>query len=383
MKKLLALLLVVVVVGCGKRGDPRPPVPVIPQATSDLVVTQRASKVLLSWSYPSLSTAGKNLTGLRRVSVYRYVEELPVSPTGVNPETLQPGDADPTLPRPVMLFSKIPPLVPAQFEKLSSRIESIESANLAGATVGSRLVFEDAPPFRTQDGRPVRLNYAVVTEGEDTRSAYSNLATMVPLPVAQAPRGLTAAAQAKGVVLNWTRPERAVTGEEAPVIAGYNIYRLGAEETLSEFAVPINTAPITTTTYTDNPPYGDHSYRVSAVASFDRPSIESDASAPASATFKDLEAPPPPASVTVLIETKVVRLLWDPVEVPDLNGYNVYRTEGTARLKLTPHPARQTHFGDEAIQLGITYVYSITAVDKTGNESAPVVAQPIVVPKTP
>ena len=44
---------------CGKRGDPRPPVPVIPAATSDLVVTQRADRVLLSWAYPALTTAGK------------------------------------------------------------------------------------------------------------------------------------------------------------------------------------------------------------------------------------------------------------------------------------------------------------------------------------
>ncbi|HEX9983721.1 MAG TPA: hypothetical protein VGF69_10690 [Thermoanaerobaculia bacterium] len=382
MKKFLALLFVVVV-GCGKRGDPKPPVPVIPQATSDLVVTQRASKILLSWSYPSVSTAGKNLTGLQRVAVFRYVEELPVSPTGRDPETLQPGDADPTLPRPVMLFSKVPALAPSQFARLSSRIESIESANLAGATVGSRLVFEDTPPFRAQDGRPVRITYSVVTEGQDTRSEFSNLATIVPLPVAQAPAGVTAAARADGVMLTWERPTRAVTGEEAPIVAGYNVYRIAEGETLGDFTIPVNTSPVTATTYIDTPPYGNHTYRVSAVASFDRPSIESEASAAVSALFKDLESPPAPASITVLLETKVVRLLWDAVDVPDLNGYNVYRTEGTARLKLTPYPARQTHFGDEAIDLGITYVYSVTAVDKAGNESAPVVAQPIVVPKTP
>ena len=52
---------------CGKRGDPHPPVPVIPQTTNDLNVSQRGSRVILSWSYPSLTTAGKSLGAIRKV----------------------------------------------------------------------------------------------------------------------------------------------------------------------------------------------------------------------------------------------------------------------------------------------------------------------------
>src|ERR687892_21149 len=77
VKKLVAVALLLFVF-CGKRGDPRPPVPVIPQATSDLVVAQRAGQVILSWSYPALTTAGRSLTDVRRISIYRYVESLPV-----------------------------------------------------------------------------------------------------------------------------------------------------------------------------------------------------------------------------------------------------------------------------------------------------------------
>src|SRR6266498_3382915 len=75
------LVVILIFLACGKRGDPRPPVPVIPKATSDLVVTQRSSKLVLSWSYPSLTTAGKSLPAVRRVTVYRYIEELPATPT--------------------------------------------------------------------------------------------------------------------------------------------------------------------------------------------------------------------------------------------------------------------------------------------------------------
>src|SRR5262249_54011844 len=70
LKRLLTLFAFALV-ACGKRGDPHPPVPIIPKATTDLVVTQRGSKVLLAWAYPSLTTAGKHLTAIRRITVYR------------------------------------------------------------------------------------------------------------------------------------------------------------------------------------------------------------------------------------------------------------------------------------------------------------------------
>ena len=127
----------------------------------------------------------------------------------------------------------------------------------------------------------MRVTYAVVTEGATARSEISNLAIIVPLPVATAPAGLTATAKAEGVVLAWEEPKTSVRGEEAPVIGGYRIYRNAPGEAVNEFAVPINTAPVRATTYTDTPPYGEHEYRVTAVAVEGPPLLQSDSSAPA------------------------------------------------------------------------------------------------------
>src|SRR5260221_3214047 len=85
--KRLGALLLIVLSACGKRGDPHPPVPVIPQATNDLVVAQRGDKVLLSWSYPSMTTAGKRLGAIPRLVLYRYVVEVPVAPPRPPPGT--------------------------------------------------------------------------------------------------------------------------------------------------------------------------------------------------------------------------------------------------------------------------------------------------------
>ena len=383
MKRTLAFLFVLSV-ACGKRGDPKPPVPIIPAATTDLVVTQRADRVLLSWSYPALSTAGRSLTDIRRISIYRYEELLPVAPGGRDPKTLMPGDVDTTEPQPIVLFSKIPTIAEAQFTKLSKKVESIEKANLAGATVGSRLLFTDTPPFRSSDGRPVRLTYAVVTEGEQARSQPSNLAILVPLPVSIPPVNVKAEAKPSGVTLSWVAPGKSVSGESGPVISGYHIYRTAPGTDPGELPVPINGAPIKGTTYEDTPAYGEHEYRVAAVATTGPPAIQSDLSAPVRVTFKDLVPPPVPTSLTALVETKLVRLLWDPVNATDLVGYNVYRIEGRYRLKLTPTPTKDTNFLDISIDIGIFYTYEVTAVDASGNESVPSPrTEAVTVPKTP
>lgn len=391
MKKLLALLVVATLAFCGKRGDPRPPVPVVPQATTDLVVAQRAGQVILSWSYPSLTTAGRSLTDVHRILIYRYVEELPVSAAGRDPNAILPGDIDTTQPLSVALFAKVPTIPQAQFAKLSTRVESIEKANLATATAGAKLIYADAPPFQSRDGRAVRLTYAVVTEGEDARGEFSNMAIVVPLPVAAPPKALTAAAKAEGVTLTWDVPTTSVT-QDAPVISGYNIYRTAPGERVDEFASPINTAPVTTTTYTDTPPYGEHEYRVAAVGATGPPLLQSDLSMPAKATYKDLIAPPAPAQITPLVETGAVRLIWDAVDAPDLGGYRLYRSESTGHgdqireignFPLIPEPTTATDYIDKTPDPGLAYRYAVTAVDKNGNESPRVWTAWVVVPKTP
>jgi hypothetical protein len=391
VRRLLVPALILLVF-CGKRGDPRPPVPIIPQATTDLVVAQRAGQVILSWSYPSLTTAGRSLTDVRRILIYRYVEELPVPAAGRDANAILPGDIDTTLPQSVALFAKVPTLPQAQFAKLSMRIESIEKANLANATTGAKLIYADAPPFQSRDGRAVRLTYAVVTEGEDARGEVSNMAIIVPLPVAAPPKEVTATAKAEGVTLTWAAPTTSVT-QDAPIISGYNIYRTAPGERIDEFAAPINTAPVTATTYTDTPAYGDHEYRVTAVGAVGPPLLQSDLSMPTTVTFKDLIAPPAPAQITPLVETRAVRLIWTPVEAADLAGYKLYRSEGVGHGDAIRDAGTipleggriftESDFADTRVDLGIAFRYAVTAVDKSGNESERVWTAWVVAPKTP
>ena len=378
MRKI-AVLLLFALAACGKRGDPHPPVPVIPKATTDLLVAQRGPKVLLSWGYPSLTTAGKSMTGIKRVAVWRSLEEPPAAPSAGNPAS------------PIQLFAKVPALIPVKFLKVRTRVDSIEGAKLPAATAGARLTYEDTPPLHTADGRPVRLTYAVVTEGQSANSDLSNLVSIVPMDVPAPPSALTAAARREGVVLTWTAPDATISGAKNPVIAGYNVYRFPHGQPADEFATPANTSPLAATTFTDNPPYGEHDYFVTALAAPGPPRIESEPSPVAGANFKDLVAPPPPTGLTALVETGAVRLVWDPVDAPDLAGYKVYRTEGTGieqlrpvgTIPLTPQLLTATNYRDTGVNPGISYYYEVVSVDKTGNESTKVKTDWVLVPKTP
>jgi hypothetical protein len=389
VKRRIALTaLALVIVACGKRGDPKPPVPIIPAATTDLAIAQRADRLVLTWSYPAMTTAGKNLTAIRKIAIYRYDEALPVVPAGSEPIAVP----DPSIPQPIALFGKVPTIPKTQFVKLSNRIVEIDRQMLGAATIGSKLVFADAPPVRSSDGRPMRYTYAVATEGESARGELSNLATIVPLPVAVAPAEVQANARAEGVVLDWKAPSRDTTGGEAPAITGYYVFRTAPGETPNELAAPLNANPIDATTYVDTPAYGEHEYRVAAVSNLGPPLLMSDLSAPVRATFKDLVPPPVPQNLTPLIESDAIRLIWDPVEAPDFAGYKLYRYEAAGHgeamrevggFALAPFLITATTWTDNNPAPGIAFRYEVSSVDKSGNESARTKTDWIVRPKTP
>ena len=224
----------------------------------------------------------------------------------------------------------------------------------------------------------MRITYAVVTEGATARSEISNLAIIVPLSVATAPAGLTATAKAEGVVLAWAEPKTSVRGEEAPVIGGYRIYRNAPGEAVNEFAVPINTAPVRTTTYTDTPQYGDHEYRVTAVAVEGSPLLQSNASAPVSVSFRDLVRRPrrrasprwwrrewcgscgkPSTHPISPVTGSIARRVWDTVQ----------RSRTSARSRSHGHADRHDLCGRSHRPWHRLPVRR-TAVDKSGNESS-------------
>lgn len=66
-----------------------------------------------------------------------------------------------------------------------------------------------------------------------------------------------------------------------------------------------------------------------------------------------------------------VDLIWAPNMDADLSGYNVYRREGgESPKKVNAELVKNPAYRDTSVQAGTTYVYSVSAVDIRGNESA-------------
>jgi hypothetical protein len=112
-------------------------------------------------------------------------------------------------------------------------------------------------------------------------------------------------------------------------------------------------------------------YVVRFLASRD-PLVESPSSRETCAAFKDIGAPAPPIGVAVVIGDAGVEVSWSPSPEPDLAVYRVYRSAppGEPRVRLAEVPAGQTSHVDKAGAAGMVNVYTVTAVDKAGNESS-------------
>jgi hypothetical protein len=332
--------------------------------------------VILSWSYPSLTASGQKLQRFDRILVYRYVETLPATATPTAPSAVQSATIDPSKPLEVRQFSVVPMLKAEQFSKLHERVASLPSEHVPDYVAGARIVYQDVPPARDASGAPVRLTYAVVTEGGGSESPLSNLVSIVPLDVSGPPRSLQATADKVGIHLTWAAPE-----EKPEASIGYNVYRFGPAGEIVELGAPLNGAPVKVTKYDDAPPVGAYRYLVTAVREVGPPVIESDATPTVYAEFKDLAAPPAPAGVAALVEESAVRIVWDAVEAADLAGYRVYRTAGGTRTPLNTTPLAESTYRDTSLKRGVTYTYSVSSVDKLGNESVASSASAIMIPQ--
>jgi hypothetical protein len=99
--------------------------------------------------------------------------------------------------------------------------------------------------------------------------------------------------------------------------------------------------------------------------------IESAPSEEVCMAVQDLFPPAPPGGVAALARDGAADVSWSPSAEPDLAGYRVYRaTGGLPARRVAERPPGETSFTDPALPAG-THVYTVTAVDRDGNESAP------------
>lgn len=381
----LALVLCLApLAGCGSPGTPQPPSLKLPIPPTDLTASRSGNSVTLHWTMPRRATDRVLLSGDQRAVICRSVAggNLGTSKVGIGGAGCNPAGA--------LLLA-------------------------AGQPAG----YTDILPPLLVTGPPRLLTYTVRLENHKQRSAgLSNSAYSAAGAPPPAIDGLSAQTTSAGIVLRWpTPPGVRVTGALAPegpaepgaryllrlqrtrILAPGEGPNPTADETRAGVPQPVEqTLEVAQKTY----PAGggtlaggwalDHAidsdamlnrtyrYTVERVArlTLDGHLVEVSGgpSAPATIAARDLFPPAVPQGLEAVADDQgsAIDLSWTPGTEADLAGYRVYRriaanSEPAARVSgttLLPDPA----WRDQSAQAGVRYAYSVSATDKSGNESA-------------
>ena len=331
--------------GCGKIGDPLPPIPRAPLIVNELRVEQRGAALILTFPF----TRTPRSAGLQRVDIYRLVE----------PITATAG------------------LTPTEFEAHARLIASIPAEQIP--LKSAMITYQDALDLKASD-KNVRHRYAVrLVNASGAEAELSNYAMIAPLfDLALAPANVRATQREREIEITWNAPAANESGSTPPNVAAYNIYRRAPGGALAK----LNAAPLTDRVYQDRAfQFGwQYEYIVRALSLLPNNTslanaIESADSAALSHTAKDTFPPAAPVSITIAAANGMISLFWPLNSEPDVAGYNLYRSEdantpAAGWAKLNPQLHKSASFRDERVQVGKEYFYQLTAIDVYGNESA-------------
>ncbi len=107
---------------------------------------------------------------------------------------------------------------------------------------------------------------------------------------------------------------------------------------------------------------------------------QSEVSGEVEVTPVDLFAPAVPAEFSAVQGVGAIELVWQRNTEEDFAGYNVFRAEGGGEFEKIAGPIDAPAYSDRAVEAGKTYRYAVSAIDRTGNESARTAPVEVVAP---
>ena len=110
-------------------------------------------------------------------------------------------------------------------------------------------------------------------------------------------------------------------------------------------------------------------YQVEAVVKTSNGEVESDLSPELAFTPKDEFPPAVPAGLMSVPTTGSIELTWDRNTEPDLAGYRIYRAAPGGDFDKIGETTDAPGFSDRKVESGKVYRYSVSAFDKSNNES--------------
>jgi fibronectin type 3 domain-containing protein len=299
--------------GCGYTGDPLPPLANIPARVNDLAAVERGDRIMVQFTVPPRTTEGVAI-------------KTPVT------LDLRMGTAEP----------------PFNQDAWAAHATPVPAGPVDNGVARYEI------PAAAWTGKEVILAVRVLSARGKT-VGWSNLVNLPVIAPPDRPAEVHAEATADGVRLTWR-----ARGDS------FRIYR----RTGSDHFAPAATVP--QPSWTDaSAEFGKHYiYQVQTIVKLpNNVEAESDPSEEAAITPEDRFPPAVPAGLNAATAPNSIELSWEGDTEPDLAGYRVYRSTGAGPFEkigdlLVPS------YSDRAVEHGKAYHYAVSAIDKSGNESA-------------
>jgi hypothetical protein len=402
---ILATVVALVCGGCAAPGEPIARHSSVPRAITDLRASQQGNSFLLSFTLPSKTTTKKNLPASPSIEIYRTYQAAgtKAAAAGATTEMTHPE-----------LLVEIPAAMASKYlQRGKVRFAMDMPADQLAQHAGQQVVWM------------VRTQVKVGRQSDD-----SNVVSLPVFPVLPPPQDVEARLTQDAVEISWVDLP-AVVEEQTAVAAGaagmtrkskiYRVYRAqltaegtpasAAGETKGQGAAGAGAAasgqaaeagaastgngagvegrpgepPFQLIGESSASPFRDthfqfgrhYVYSVRTFAQYEVGSLESADSNLVRVDTKDVFVPAAPTRLVAIPVAKTdeepahIELSWAISSETDLAGYNVYRVDGqdSTPTKLNDKPLLTPTYRDMSVAPARTYTYSVTAIDRAGNES--------------
>ncbi len=328
--------------GCGSIGEPLPPLLNIPERSQDLNARQTPEGLLLEWTWPQLTTEGRPLKNFDNFVVHRLEVQ------------------DPAVPVP-----------PGWFESQSQQVALLGSTELDAFEPGGKIHI--AFPAAGLTGKFFAFGVQGESRGGRTMG-FSNLTFIQVVDPLEAPGRPSLAVLPNGVSVQW---------EPVPGAVAYRVFRgMESAQDAQEFK-EIGRA--------EGPEFLDTSiqwgkryyYRVLPLGRSATGEVQGSHSAAVDVVTVDTFPPHAPVDLRAVATESSIELSWRPNSEPDLAEYRVRRSEGAGPYAVTGSVTLgSASYSDTSVKSGQAYRYTITALDRDGNESAPSDAEAVTTPES-
>jgi hypothetical protein len=410
---LLWLCAALLMVACGKKGNPLPPLQRIPSAPADLAVARFDDRAYIRFTIPAVNIDGAGPADVAGVELYAITLEPPFRGLDdFEPEDLREAA---TLVASTPVRQPLPPVPPPpegmpplpmppspgveQGTVVVVREDLTPETRVAAALPPPRVPDPpaqeavdvpralSAPP----DGAGPQRHYFVVAVSP--RGRYGPHSGSAPMPLGATsgpPSQPRVTVSETTATLRWAPPSdaRGITSPADPDVLPSRPIVPGPPPTMFDvYEVPRNAPPdgplAVPTPLTPEPIPGlevtqdgitlggERCFHVRAVDIVDGVHVRGPASPVACASFADVFAPSPARELVAVAVPGGINLLWEPSDSKDAAGYLVLRGEASGAT-LTPvntTPVTALSYRDEGVQPGVRYVYAVIAVDGAGNRS--------------